>query len=127
MFSTPLNPFYHTQNESDMKRNFNEAQMKKKYRSHNIYVSARVQPSNLLVFNVKDGWEPLCQFLERPVPNFPFPRVNINGGADGYMKTFWSDSLFMKQCQKEALITISAIFFIIFILAAVITIILLMI
>jgi len=31
---------------------------------------------NLLVWTVADGWEPLCEFLEVPVPDVPFPRVN---------------------------------------------------
>jgi hypothetical protein len=25
---------------------------------------------------VKEGWGPLCKFLDLPVPNEPFPRVN---------------------------------------------------
>jgi len=25
---------------------------------------------------VKEGWEPLCQFLGVPVPDLPFPNVN---------------------------------------------------
>ncbi|KAI3661867.1 hypothetical protein MP638_005908 [Amoeboaphelidium occidentale] len=37
----------------------------------------RIVPKDkLLVFNVKEGWEPLCKFLGKPVPNEPFPRVN---------------------------------------------------
>ena len=37
----------------------------------------RVVPEDqLLVFSVKEGWEPLCQFLNVPIPNTPFPRVN---------------------------------------------------
>jgi hypothetical protein len=37
----------------------------------------RVVPADrLLVFDVAQGWEPLCAFLERPVPNQPFPRLN---------------------------------------------------
>ncbi|MCA9924522.1 MAG: hypothetical protein KC421_19230, partial [Anaerolineales bacterium] len=24
----------------------------------------------------EEGWEPLCRFLQVPVPNTPFPRVN---------------------------------------------------
>ena len=27
----------------------------------------------LLVFSVKEGWEPLCEFLGKPVPEEPFP------------------------------------------------------
>lgn len=35
-----------------------------------------VPADRLLIFNVKEGWEPLCRFLEVPVPNTPFPHVN---------------------------------------------------
>jgi len=30
-------------------------ELKKKYRSHNIYVAARVKESSILIFNVKDS------------------------------------------------------------------------
>lgn len=30
----------------------------------------------LLVFEAGHGWEPLCAFLDRPVPDAPFPRSN---------------------------------------------------
>lgn len=30
----------------------------------------------VLEFSVKQGWEPLCEFLGVPVPDVPFPRVN---------------------------------------------------
>lgn len=37
----------------------------------------RVVPADrLLVFQVKEGWGPLCAFLGVPVPEVPFPRVN---------------------------------------------------
>ncbi|MCB8978556.1 MAG: sulfotransferase family protein [Ardenticatenaceae bacterium] len=39
-------------------------------------VKQNVPPEKLLIFQVKDGWEPLCNFLELPVPGVPFPRVN---------------------------------------------------
>ena len=39
-------------------------------------VRQTVPPEQLLVFNVKEGWEPLCKFLEVPVPAVPFPHVN---------------------------------------------------
>ena len=28
------------------------------------------------MFDVKEGWEPLCKFLDLPVPDEPFPQVN---------------------------------------------------
>lgn len=35
-----------------------------------------VPPDRLLVFDVAEGWEPLCRFLDVPVPDVAFPRVN---------------------------------------------------
>jgi hypothetical protein len=45
-------------------------------RAHENDVIASVPSEQLLVFEVADGWEPLCAFLDRPVPDEPFPRVN---------------------------------------------------
>ena len=39
-------------------------------------VKREIPADRLLVFEVKDGWEPLCQFLGLPVPQEPFPNVN---------------------------------------------------
>ena len=39
-------------------------------------VKNTVPSENLLIFNVKEGWEPLCKFLNLPTPNIPFPRTN---------------------------------------------------
>jgi hypothetical protein len=35
-----------------------------------------VAPDRLLVFDARDGWEPLCAFLGVPVPEGPYPHVN---------------------------------------------------
>lgn len=35
-----------------------------------------VPADRLLVWNPKDGWEPLCEFLELDVPSQPLPNVN---------------------------------------------------
>lgn len=39
-------------------------------------VKSTVPAEKLLVFSVKDGWGPLCKFLDVPVPSEPFPNVN---------------------------------------------------
>lgn len=39
-------------------------------------VKAAIAPERLLVFDVADGWPPLCRFLGVPVPSVPFPHVN---------------------------------------------------
>ncbi|MGP4111953.1 sulfotransferase family protein [Streptomyces sp. 4N509B] len=46
------------------------------YREHNEAVVREVASDRLLVFEVKQGWEPLCSFLGVPVPDAPFPRSN---------------------------------------------------
>ena len=35
-----------------------------------------VPSERLLVWDPKEGWEPLCEFLEVPVPDTPLPNVN---------------------------------------------------
>jgi len=39
-------------------------------------VKAAVPQEKLLVHAARDGWEPLCAFLEVGVPNIPYPRLN---------------------------------------------------
>ena len=46
------------------------------YDKHVAQVKASVPPSKLLVFNVKEGWAPLCAFLGKPIPDAPYPCVN---------------------------------------------------
>lgn len=46
------------------------------YRDHVAEVKRVVPADRLLVFDVKQGWEPLCRFLGVPVPAEPFPHFN---------------------------------------------------
>ena len=48
-----------------------------------------VPKEKLLVFEVQDGWEPLCKFLEVPVPNEPFPKTNEAGEFKADMMNRW--------------------------------------
>lgn len=43
---------------------------------HNAAVQQTVPTDRLLVFQVKDGWGPLCDFLGCEVPDTPFPHLN---------------------------------------------------
>lgn len=53
-----------------------KAHAEKVWNAHIDEVKTTLPPERLLVFEVKDGWEPLCAFLGKPVPERPFPRVN---------------------------------------------------
>lgn len=46
------------------------------FERHNEEVVRGVPRDRLLVFDAKDGWEPLCAFLGADVPREPFPHVN---------------------------------------------------
>lgn len=46
------------------------------HRAHIEDVKRTIPSGRLLVFDVKEGWEPLCAFLGVSVPGTPFPRVN---------------------------------------------------
>jgi hypothetical protein len=42
-------------------------------------VKEGLPPERLLVYEIAEGWAPLCRFLGRPVPDAPFPHVNATG------------------------------------------------
>lgn len=61
------------------------------YEKHNAHVIANVPQDKLLVFNVKEGWEPLCKFLECEVPSdqdFPHSKVNTKESLIELKQTF---------------------------------------
>lgn len=56
------------------------SQAKKRLRAlhaeHYAKMRATVPADNLLDFRLEQGWEPLCKFLDVPVPDVPFPHIN---------------------------------------------------
>jgi Sulfotransferase domain len=46
------------------------------FKRHTDEVLATIPRDRLLVYQVSEGWEPLCRFLGIPVPNTPFPSEN---------------------------------------------------
>jgi hypothetical protein len=46
------------------------------YERHNDEVKRTIPPERLLVYEVTQGWAPLCKFLNVPVPGVPFPKIN---------------------------------------------------
>lgn len=53
------------------------------YRERIAAVERDVPADRRLRFDVADGWQPLCRFLDVPVPREPFPRLNDS-------REFWS-------------------------------------
>lgn len=48
----------------------------KAFNAHNEAVKETIPASQLLIFDVREGWAPLCDFLEVPIPDGDFPRTN---------------------------------------------------
>ena len=61
-----------------------------RFHAYTEEVKQQVPPEKLLIFEVKEGWQPLCDFLEVPVPNVPFPHINDR-------KRFLNQSRWMRQ------------------------------
>ena len=55
----------------------------------------------VLIFNLKQGWDPLCEFLDKEVPKKPFPWLNKGGSA---VEPMMRKHPFQKQLEKEFLI-----------------------
>jgi hypothetical protein len=73
------------------------AQLIEAMERHSDEVRAAIPSERLLVWSVSEGWEPLCEFLEVPVPAEPLPRLNdtqafregIIGGALDAVGEWW--------------------------------------
>ncbi|HEY4450959.1 MAG TPA: sulfotransferase [Solirubrobacteraceae bacterium] len=55
------------------------AQLIEQMLAHHERVERTVAPERLLVWEVGEGWEPLCAFLDVPVPDEPLPHANDRG------------------------------------------------
>ena len=47
------------------------------FERHNETVRQVVPKHRLLEYDVRQGWEPLCEFLEVPIPKKTFPHLNV--------------------------------------------------
>jgi len=68
--------------------NMPEHLIRKAYRDHNKDVIDKVPKEQLLVWDLKDGWEPLCTFLNLPIPDEPIPRCNVAGDTQYFARLF---------------------------------------
>ena len=70
------------------------------YERHNAAVRALVSDDQLLVYRVGEGWERLCQFLGKDVPQEQFPHDNRAGGDNTVQNTYKSFSVF-QEANRE--------------------------
>ncbi|MCJ1226685.1 hypothetical protein MMC12_003338 [Toensbergia leucococca] len=67
--------------EGDFRKN-----AKRIYGEHYDMVRQLVPKERLLEYRVQEGWEPLCTFLDKPIPSTPFPSGNDPGGFQKRLK-----------------------------------------
>lgn len=65
---------------------------KKVFFSHIDDVKKNVPEKQLLIYEVADGWQPLCDFLGVDVPNEPFPHLNKKENFHEMVKTMIKDA-----------------------------------
>jgi len=63
------------------------------YNRHIEEVKKTIPKDRLLVFSVKEGWEPLCDFLRQAAPNIPFPRTHQRTKFNQKMDLFLNDGV----------------------------------
>ena len=56
------------------------------FNQHADAVREAIPPERLLVYDVAQGWEPLCRFLDVARPDEPFPRLNYTAAIQTLMK-----------------------------------------
>jgi hypothetical protein len=63
----------------------------KRYRRHNAEVKEyfKSRPNDLLIMDMDKGgdWNKLCKFLDKPVPNVPYPRKNSSSEVNMFFTT----------------------------------------
>jgi len=55
------------------------AALQRGFEAHIAAVQTAIPADRLLTYEVKQGWDPLCTFLDKPAPDEPFPRTNDRG------------------------------------------------
>ena len=88
---------------------------RKRYRMHNHRVKSIVPPEKLLVFNVKQGWKPLCDFLGCEIPTSAFPHENVKGRL---LKEIFQKTRYGQQVQREIQRTVFVIVSVIVVILA---------
>ncbi|CAK8694683.1 unnamed protein product [Clavelina lepadiformis] len=78
--------------------------LKKAFRQHTQYCLQNCPPDKLLVYDVRQGWAPLCEFLGKEIPDKPFPYENVAGNIVGKLMATHPAAI---RIQREMKVTIT--------------------
>ena len=62
------------------------------FENHTAKVIEKIPADKLLVFEIQDGWGPLCEFLGVPVPDEDFPRINSRDETQAMLEKIMAHS-----------------------------------
>lgn len=63
---------------------------KAKYREHYANVRRFASRDRVLEYRLESGWQPLCEFLNVPIPNTPFPKENERQAIESEVRdSYW--------------------------------------
>ncbi|KAH8881331.1 hypothetical protein GQ53DRAFT_848344 [Thozetella sp. PMI_491] len=77
-------------------------------REHCNMIRGLVSRERLLEWDIEEGWEPLCKFLGKPVPDIDFPHANAASGGwkarEAQCNRRWVENAFVKLITMIALV-----------------------
>ncbi|OLN90226.1 hypothetical protein CCHL11_10197 [Colletotrichum chlorophyti] len=88
--------YYEARNVTELR-----AKARDRYRRHYAEIRSAVPKGQLLEYDLKMGWEPLCAFLDKPVPDVPFPQVNKR--KEHVARVRAKQNMFFKAIGKKTL------------------------
>ncbi|KAK8051551.1 hypothetical protein PG993_002936 [Apiospora rasikravindrae] len=88
--------YYEARNVTEMRAN-----AKMRYHRHYAEIRAAVPEEQLLNYDLKQGWGPLCEFLGKPVPDMPFPQANKR--KEHVARVRAKQNMFLKAMCKKTL------------------------
>ena len=64
------------------------------HQAHIDRVKATAPPDQLVIIDITagEGWEPLCRFLNRPIPEVPLPKLNDSAAVAANGEFLFLDS-----------------------------------
>lgn len=75
-------------------------ELKQKFLQHIEHVESIVKPKNLLILNLGEGWEKICPFLKKQVPEgIPYPHSNK---GDDFSSMLEDLKCQVAKCNSEA-------------------------
>ncbi len=86
--------------------NFDKVNVIKCFEEWNASVIRDCPKDQLLVFEAHHGWEPLCKFLNKPIPSVPYPHVNDTKEYSSYLIKLKNKGRFIINTSLMAVLSV---------------------